>query len=356
MLFPAEAVPNPVSREKARALVKRFGRNSFAWKILHPEMELWFSRRREGVIGYRRHASTRIVAGAPAAALEDMTAVVEEFEEDARAASEEVCYFGAEGWLTGQLKGSRSHKAVLLGAQPVWNPSRWTEALEGRASVRALVRFARRRGVRVEEVSLDQVLSEKAYEACLEDWLSSRGLPEMGFLVDVRFCRGLSGLRFFGAFHSGGLAAFAVLAPVPARRGWLIEHLIRGRGAVKGVLELMMDDIMGRLAAEGAEYTTLGLAPLSRRAGLSYRLNPGWLRAFCRWLYYGGTRFYSFKGLDAFKAKFNPASWEPVYAVVNKPRFSIRMLYPIAGVFCRMPPVFFFMTALAGRVLEWFEG
>ncbi len=44
---------------------------------------------------------------------------------------------------------------------------------------------------------------------------------------------------------------------------------------------------------------------------------PPAVRALLAWLRLHGRRFYNFKELDAYKAKFRPEEWEPVYAVMN---------------------------------------
>ena len=73
-----------------------------------------------------------------------------------------------------------------------------------------------------------------------------------------------------------------------------------------------MDAALRTFAEEGADYVTLGLAPLSRRAGVpDERPFPG-LRLILAWIRAHGRRFYNFDGLDAFKAKFKPDAWEPL--------------------------------------------
>jgi phosphatidylglycerol lysyltransferase len=51
-----------------------------------------------------------------------------------------------------------------------------------------------------------------------------------------------------------------------------------------------------------------------------------------------GRRFYNFDGLEAFKSKFSPQQWEPIWAVSHEPRFSPMTLWAIAGAFSRQPP------------------
>lgn len=350
------AIPSLCSAfEKAKGILMRHGRNSMAWKILEPGMRLWFARQQDCVIGYQLYKGTRVVAGAPAASPEVLSSVVREFEEEADSHGERVCYFGAETWLKDILRQSPGHKAVLLGAQPVWNPQYWGEALSKRGSLRELINGAARRGVKVKEAMLQDILTDPEYQACHQEWTGKRKIPELGFLLGEKCHPGSNGCRVFTAFMDGRLMAYAVAAPVPARGGWMIDRVVRRRKTVRGTSELLIHEMMKLFAAEGAVYATLGLAPLSLRAGLSYQLNPGWMRAFFRWLYFKGARFYSFNGLDFFKAKFNPQKWEPVYAIVNRPRFSFRTLYHVAGVFCRMPPLFFFLTAIGRNFVEFLE-
>ncbi len=348
--------PSPCSAlEKAKSILLQYGRNSLAWKILEPGMRLWFAEHQDCVIGYQLYKGTRVVAGAPAARPETLSAVIQEFEVEADSRGEKVCYFGAETWLEDILRQSSAHKAVLLGAQPVWNPQHWGAALSERASLRELVSSAVRRGVIVKEVMLQDILLDPEYQECFEEWTGKRRMPELGFLLGEKCHPECDGRRIFTAFMNGKVMAYAVAAPVPARGGWIIDRVVRRRKMARGTSELLIHEMMIRFAREGAVYATLGLAPLSLRAGLSYQLNPGWMRAFFRWLYFKGAKFYSFDGLDFFKAKFNPQKWEPVYAIVNRPRFSFRTLYHVAGVFCRMPPLFFFFTALSRNFLEFLE-
>ncbi len=46
-----------------------------------------------------------------------------------------------------------------------------------------------------------------------------------------------------------------------------------------------------------------------------------------------------FAGLDAFKSKFHPEYWEPIYAISREKRFSPRSIYAIAGAFTTEAPV-----------------
>jgi len=129
------------------------------------------------------------------------------------------------------------------------------------------------------------------------------------------------------------VVAFTVLSPIPARNGWLVEQIVRGRGAPNGTAELLLDTAMRAVAASGATYATLGLSPLSQRAVVQPIPQPFWLRLVLKWVRVHGARFYNFGGLESFKAKFNPHTWEPIYAIAEGKTFSPSTLYAIAGAF-----------------------
>jgi phosphatidylglycerol lysyltransferase len=101
------------------------------------------------------------------------------------------------------------------------------------------------------------------------------------------------------------------------------------------------------LADDVARYVSLGLAPLAL-ARVPHRAwdTPFWLRPLFAWMRAHGRRFYNFGGLEAFKAKFEPHRWEPIYAIYNRPRVSPRAVYAIAAAFTGGWPVAVFAKGL----------
>lgn len=316
----------------ARELVLEYGWNATAYQIVNPGISHWFAERGDGVIGFVERGLTSVVAGAPVCPPNRLDAVVAEFEQAMARQGRRVCYFGAEERLEGLLRGRRTHSAVLLGAQPSWNPAQWAGILAGKASLRAQLNRARNKGVTVAPMPSVEAAREPALRRVLDEWLGTRGLPPMHFLVEPETLSRLADRMVFVARREKEIVAFLVASPAPARKGWLIEQFVRGRSAPNGTVELLLDAAVRTFANEGFEYVTLGLAPLSRH-GIAGRSNPLWLRVILRWVRAHGRRFYNFEGLDRFKAKFQPERWEPVYAIVNRPRFSPRTLYAIAAAF-----------------------
>ncbi len=333
---------------QARELVLRHGWNATAYQIINPGIELWFSSTCDAVVGFVRARNTLVVAGAPVCARARLADVATEFEQAARRDGKRVCYFGAEARLESLYRGALTHSMVLLGAQPAWRPRNWRAIISRHASLRAQFNRARNKSVSVSEWPSSQAVGHPALQDCLQEWLATRGLPPMHFLVEPQTLERLVDRRVFVAERKGQIVGFLVASPVPRRNGWLIEQIIRGRGAPNGTAELMIDAAVRVMADEESEYVTLGLSPLSSRAAISREKTPLWLRWSFSWARAHGRRFYNFDGLDAFKTKFQPERWDPVFAIFNAPHFSPTALYAIAEAFTKGAPI----RAVASALLK----
>lgn len=336
------------NHDRARELIIRFGWNSTAYQILNPGIDLWFPESGDGVVGFVRHGGTRVVGGAPVCDLGRLEAITAEFVDDAALVKERACFFGAGDRLDSVLGGRSRWTRVLLGAEPAWDPRRWPEAVSRRGSLRAQFNRARNKGVVVTEWPSHIAENHPALRLCLTQWLATRNLPPLHFMVEPETLNELRDRRVFVAERGNhDVVGFTVLSPVPARNGWLVEQIVRGKAAPNGTAELLVDFAMRSVAASGAAYATLGLSPLSERASVAPIPQPFWLRFVLRLVRLHGARFYNFKGLDAFKAKFNPESWEPIYAIAEGPRFAPRDLHAIAGAFSGGAPIRLIARALA---------
>jgi phosphatidylglycerol lysyltransferase len=339
--------------ERARALVLAYGWNATVYQTLNRGIAHWYAEAGDAFVGYVARAGVRVVAGAPVCAESRLAEVAFEFERDAARAGEHVCYFAAGDRLERVRRAMSTSAQVVLGAQPVWRPAALTQIISRRATLRAQINRARNKGLVVREwpAALDPA-DRAPLERMLEYWLSTRGLPPLHFLVEPWTLDRLGDRRLFVAERAGTPVGFLVAAPVPLRNGWLIEQCVRGRGAPNGTTESLIAHVAAVTAAEGSDYLTLGLSPLSRRAGAPTPATALWLRVMLAWIRAHGRRFYNFDGLDAFKAKFRPEHWEWIFALSNEPRVSPRTLYAVAAAFSAGRPEWTIARALARAVKE----
>jgi phosphatidylglycerol lysyltransferase len=318
-------------------LVLQFGWNATAYQIVNPGIQRWFSSAHDAVVGYVEHYGVRVVAGAPVCRTSKLAGIVQEFEADS--APRNVCYFGAEQRMIEALPCDASHTQIVLGAQPAWKPADWNSMLSDHASLRAQLHRARNKGVAIERWENDLAAEHPELQRCLTEWLRTRGLPPLHFLVEPQTLSRLFNRMVFVARHHERVVGFLVASPIPLRHGWLIEQNIRGRDAPNGTSELLIDTAIRAMAEEGARFVTLGLSPISRHAALLKEKNPPGLQFVLDMVRAYGRRFYNFEGLDNFKAKFHAPHWETVYAISNESRMSLRTLYATAAAFAGENPL-----------------
>lgn len=324
---------------RARALTMQHGWNAMAYQVVNEGILHWFTDAGDAVVGYVRTHGTCIVVGAPICDGSRLADVLREWEAFAASLGCRSCYFGAAGRLFELLHDQPGYTTVVLGAQPAWNPATWAEIPARVSSLRGQMQRARNKGVQVSEWAPSRAAADPRLRACLDQWLATRGLPTLHFLVEPNTLHDLEGRRLFVAERGSTVVGFINASPVPARSGWLVEQFVRGRGAPNGTIELLFDTMMTAVATDGARYVTMGLVPLREGTEQPPDLNPAWLAALLAFVRVHGRRFYNFRGLERFKTKFRPHAWEPIYAISAEDTFSLRTLYAIAAAFTVQSPV-----------------
>jgi phosphatidylglycerol lysyltransferase len=328
-----------MSYPSARELVMTYGWNTTAYQILNPGLQHWYAREVPAVVAYIRRHGMMLVAGAPVCAAEVLEAVVTDFERFAAGQGCRVCYVGAADRMRELLADAHDHSAIVIGAQPVWNPQAWTSVIESRRSLRAQLSRAHNRGVTVSAIPFAQGRADPEIDRVLREWLRSRGLPPLHFMVEPRTMDGdVADRVLMIARHAECVVAFLVASPVAARNGYLIEQIARSPRAPNGTSELLIDAAMRRFAADGRGFVTLGLVALSSQAAGASAINPWWLRLMTAFARAHANRFYNFRGLERFRAKMSPEYWETIYAISNERSFSLRTLYAIGAAFSGVSP------------------
>ncbi len=349
-----------MSRDDARALacITAHGRTGIAFQALGRGLAHWFDAPgnrsgdlrggshgdSRGLVAYFDTGSAWIAAGEPIASREDSIPVAEAFVKAARAQGRRVAFFATEGVLAASPRLRR----VSIGEQPVWDPSRWASDLRQHRSMREQLRRARAKGVLVREIEAGGSSLRAPIETLIERWRASRSMPVMRFLVDLAPFEHSAERRLFVAERHGTVQGMLSLSPVPARGGWLFEHLLRDPGAPNGTAELLVDCAMRALDADGVRWVTLGLAPLSGRVN-------AWLDLARR----VSRPFFNFAGLSSFKRKLRPHAWEPMYMAFPREQHAAMAMLEALRAFAGGSVVWFGVrTVLRGpppllRALAW---
>ena len=122
--------------------------------------------------------------------------------------------------------------------------------------------------------------------------------------------------KYFTARVNGKLVGFLAASPIPARKAWYLEDVLREPGAPRGTATLLIVEALSKLKAEGVNLATLGTSPFAIDGPndvpvVEHRVIERALRLASQSL----TAFYNFEGLRRFKGKFVPSWWESEYAL-----------------------------------------
>ncbi|HEX6558121.1 MAG TPA: phosphatidylglycerol lysyltransferase domain-containing protein [Longimicrobiales bacterium] len=320
-------------RGLVREIVRRWGYNATSYQILNPGFSFWIDTAADAAVGYVACHGVRVVGGAPVCPDDQLANVLAAFERDAAAAGQGVIYFGAERRIAEVAMADSRRTTFPIGAQPVWSPAVLLREFSAHASLRAQLNRAQNKGVSTRLLSQVDAATARALNSCLNEWIASRGLPALHFLIETQTLEALMDRRVIVAERAGALVGFVVLTPIPARNGWLVEQMVRGRRAPNGTVELLLQQAANLAAAAHADMITLGLAPLARRGSPAVNRLPHWTRALLAVLRAHGRRFYNFEGLEAFKAKFGGSQWESVYASLAPETSLARALMAVTVAF-----------------------
>jgi lysylphosphatidylglycerol synthetase-like protein (DUF2156 family) len=181
---------------------------------------------------------------------------------------------------------------------------------------------------RIQKIIAQYGTASTAYQILNND--IQHGLPPLHFLVESDVFANPGDRRFFGARLGGDIVGLLVLAPIPQRGGYLVEVSLRHPSASNGTIEYLLDHVFQ--SVPGMDMLTLGLSPL--RVDAWQQKNPFWIRFLFGMMRRFGAPFYDFAGLNRFKEKCCPGSWEPLFLVSRDP-ITWRTMMAIAKVFLK---------------------
>jgi phosphatidylglycerol lysyltransferase len=252
------------------------------------------------VVPYVASGGSWIAIGSPLTAPGAKADAVRRFASAARLQRRRAVFFGVEDLLP--FAGCRR---LMVGLQSVLEPSQWQATLRHRPRLREQLRRARAKGVTVRSVGAADLLHGTPLRAAVErlrrEWLASRAMEPMGFLVAVEPFHAPAEHLYLVAERHGIPVQFLSAVPIYARNGWLMEDMLRGAAAPNGTTELVIDAAMRRLDGRSC-WLTPGLTPLAGAI-------PWWLGV----LRFVTIPLYDFSGLRHFRARLRPAGWRPIW-------------------------------------------
>ncbi|MEZ5290979.1 MAG: DUF2156 domain-containing protein [Vicinamibacterales bacterium] len=308
-----------------RSWLRRHGRDAVSFQALKLDAEWWVDAPPPAgtgaAVAYRPSGLSWIAIGTPLVPEGRRADAVQRFCRAARAHRRRPVFLGAE-----EIAPFSGLRTLALGLQSVLKPSAWEATLRRWPKLREQVRRARAKGVTVRAVAPDELAPGAPLRAEVErlrrEWLHSRAMEPLGFLVEVDPFYAADEHLYFAAYHQGRAVQFLSVVPIHARDGWLMEDMLRGTDAPNGTTELLIAALMQRLGGDPA-WVTPGLTPLAGPV-------PWWLRL---------TRLvtvalYDFSGLLRFRSRLHPSAWTTVWLAWDRGPAPL-VLLDVLGAFAR---------------------
>ena len=287
-------------------------RDASAGLVRLGDKRILFSECGQGFIMYARRGRSLVALFDPVGPKHLWAPLVERFIAEARRSrSRPVFYQVSADFLP--LAVDMRLQALKLGEQAVVDLEKFTLAGGDWLKLRRSINRAERDGLLFELVPAEAVpaiLDELA--AVSDTWLSAHMAGEKGFSLGT-FDRSYVAAGPVAVIRvEGRITAFASLMTVSSSGDAFIDLMRHVPGVHRGMMDLLFVKIMESLKGQGFRTLNLGMAPL---AGLgSHRRAPAW-NHLARQIFDHGERFYNFRGVRAFKEKFDP-DWQPRYLAV----------------------------------------
>ncbi len=293
-----------------------YGHNPHSLVSIAPGALLWSTPDIDGAIIYGEFGRVWLAAGDPLAPLEDMAELARQFAAHAKRKNRMVAFVPTSTEFA-RLVTPHDFTAVKVGASPYFDLETWNPRGDCAKKLRAGINQARRAGVEVETISegVDESLKRETAQLCMR-WLDThRAATTFGWLVALDPFLHSEYKKYFAARVNGKLVGFLAASPIPARKAWYLEDVLREPDAPHGTPTLLVFEALAKLKSEGVSLATLGTSPLSSDGPndlpTEHPKSERVLEMASRRL----ATFYNFEGLRRFKAKFVPSWWESEYVL-----------------------------------------
>ncbi|MFI6846971.1 rhomboid family intramembrane serine protease [Kitasatospora sp. NPDC050467] len=305
---------------RARALLTAYGGGTLSFVTTWDGNHYWFDEEGRAGVAYRVLSTVALTTGDPFGEPEARRRAVAGFARYCDARGWTPCFYsvtpetraaaGQLGWRSLQV----AEDTVVALPGLAFTGRKWQD-------IRTALNKAGKQGITAEWWSYhDAPLALRdQIRSISEEWVSEKGLPEMGFtlggleelddpavrlLIAVDADRTVHGLTSWMPVYENG-------APV----GWTLDFMRRRSDGFRGVTEFLIASAALGFKEEGARFLSLSGAPLARSGKDAA---PTGLERMLDWMGRVLEPVYGFRSLLAFKAKFQP-EYRPLFMAYPDP-------------------------------------
>lgn len=298
-------------RRRAEAIVEAHGRSSLARLALMDDKSYYFSPG-GSVVAFSVRGRTAVALGDPIGPEEDAAATIIGFEVHCSRNDWQPAFYQT---LPDYLEHYRTagFQALCIGHEAIVDVAAFTLAGKAGRPLRTPVNRLTKLGYKAEVHDpplTDAFLRE--LQMVSDEWLTMARGTEKRFSLgwfDDRYIRSAPVM----ALHSprGEITAFANIVPEYQLNETTIDLMRHRRQVEHGTMDFLFVALLQWAKEQGFATFNLGLSPL---AGIGEKPDDPMAEKALRYVYQRVNRFYGFKGLHEFKAKFSPR-WSPRYLI-----------------------------------------
>lgn len=299
--------------------------NASAGLVRLGDKRVLFSDCGQGFIMYARKGRSLVALFDPVGPKHLWAPLAEKFVAEARRTRSRAVFYQVSAEFLPVAVEMRL-QALKLGEQAVVDLRRFTLAGGEWLKLRRSINRAERDGLAFEFLpaeAVPAVLDE--LEAVSDAWLSAHNAAEKGFSLGTFDRLYIASGPVAVIRLDGRIVAFASLMTAASKGDAFIDLMRHIPGVHRGMMDLLFVKIMEALKTKGFQSLNLGMAPLAGLSGNSRA--PAWNHV-ARQIFEHGERFYNFRGVRAFKEKFDP-DWQPRYLAVASQRLPILSLIDV---------------------------
>jgi lysylphosphatidylglycerol synthetase-like protein (DUF2156 family) len=335
----------PLSRDRARFLVERYGSDSLAYFALRDDKELFGFR--DTLVAYRVHNGIALVSPDPVGPVGQRAEAWSAFREFADEHGWPVAVMAAgPDWLP-VYRASGMHD-LYIGDEAVVDVRRFSLDGKQNKSLRQSVGRVEKSGARVEFFDPAQ-LSEELRDGLRGLMTESRkGDVERGFSMTLgrAFEAGDKGLLLAVAFNGDNKPiGFCQYVPAPAINGWSLDLMRRSEaeGVPNGLTEFIVTETIEHMRERGEIGLALNFATF--RAVLASETGDRLVHRAQKWFLERMSDSMQIESLWSFNEKFQP-EWHPRYACYDSPEHVLSASIAVARAesFFELPIIGRFFT------------
>ncbi len=321
ILAPAdEPTIDPATRDRALEVVRRSGRGALTPFQQTPDKSLWLAPAGpsgDGVVVYGRAGRHDVVVGDPVGSPPAAWRAFESFVASARARDEVVAVYQASE-IGRTLLEEAGYRTFRIGHEAIVDLTGFDLSGSKRANLRHTVTRARRGGIEVlwrpDGLGADEAARLRPGLEAIDAIWRARSGPPMGFTIGAFQPGELSTTPIAVALEGDGRpSAFTTFQPTGRDGGMVLDLMRRAPDGTPGALEACLAEAAAGMRSAGVTTLSLGLAPLAGLERPGATVEERALAAAARLV----RPWYDVRGLEFFKAKFDPR-WEPRYVAVRR--------------------------------------